>query len=55
MFVAVVISLAVDQYLSLVIIGFLPFLIFPGLLQLVFLGSYTSRYKKRNEEAEKVS
>jgi len=54
MIVAVVISLAVDQYLSLVIIGFFPFLIIPGLLQLAFLSFYTSKYKRKNEYAEKV-
>ena len=53
--VAIVISLVVNQLLALLIIGFLPFLIAPGLIQFCILNAYTSHYKRLNAEAEKVN
>lgn len=55
LFMAMVISLVADQLLALVIIGFLPFLVVPGVIQVYMLGAYTSRYKRENDEAEKIA
>ena len=52
--VAVIISLVVNQLLALVVIGFLPFLILPGLLQFCILSTHTAHYKRLNNQAEKV-
>ena len=52
---AVIISLAVNQLLALLIIGFLPFLMVPGFIQWVILSAYTSHYKRGTDEAEKVN
>ena len=51
---AVIISLAVNQLLALVIIGFLPFLLVPGFIQWGILSAYTSNYKRETDGAEKV-
>lgn len=52
---AVIISLAVNQLLALIIIGFLPFLLVPDIIQWAILNAHTSYYKRTTDEAEKVS